>query len=237
MALPKAYRDHMRAALYSPRSNKHSNALAEAIALDLLAASSKMQTAAEDGSLVYDLNFDLVSSSEWNVDLVLGRPPARTLPAGTIVAKAKPSTVEIAVEIKGVMTQHGKNIKNRKRDLESHHQHVHSYNSKTIAGGVLVINAAPTFFSPLRAGQITDHKNIIPTLLHCMIEAQAITVRSGADGPGLDAKAVIMVNNDNQNLASVDYYTKKPAPQVGNPMHYDSFIQRMAAEWESRFGR
>lgn len=55
----------------------------------------------------------------------------------------------MAFEFKTVMTEHRKAIKNRKRDLEAHHEYVHNYNAQTIAGGVMVINASPTFRSPL----------------------------------------------------------------------------------------
>jgi len=40
-------------------------------------------------------------------------------PAG--IAEAPPSTIHIAIEIKGVMTEHHKAVKNRKRDFEAHH--------------------------------------------------------------------------------------------------------------------
>lgn len=239
MALPKPFLAHMRAAPYSPRSDKHSNALAEAIVLDLLNSCPSMSAEASTGDLVYDLNFDLVyATATWNVDLVLGRPPHGSLPpTGVPIRRTAPASVQIAVEIKGVMTEHRKNIKNRKRDLESHHQHVHNYNAQTIAAGVLVLNAASTFRSPLRPpGVITQHKNLPAMLQHCANEVQAVTVRAGSHGAGLDAKTLLVIDNDNQNLPATSYYTTPPAPKVGNPMHYDTFIQRICSEWTGRFG-
>jgi hypothetical protein len=55
-------------------------------------------------------------------------------------------------------------------------------------------------------------------------------------GYGLDAKAVILGNMDNIDRPRTKYETKPPAPNVGDPMHYDSFIERVCAEYRSRFG-
>jgi hypothetical protein len=65
------------------------------------------------------------------------------------MVRATPSTVRIAVEAKAVMTEHRKAIKNRKRDLEAHHAHVHDYDASAIAAGLVAINASATFQSPL----------------------------------------------------------------------------------------
>ncbi len=134
------------------------------------------------------------------------------------------------------MTEHRKNVKNRKRDLESHHQHVHNYDETTIAGGVLVLNGSRTFWSPLRGAQITTHRDVRRLLAHCVAEAQAISTRSGPLGAGLDAKAVIVLDHDNQNLQRIAFYTAPPAPQIGSPMHYEAFIQNVCSRWRLRFG-
>lgn len=152
MALPQAFLGHLRSEGYNPRSNKHSNSLANAIVGDLIANCPEMAEPGAAGRLVYSLNFNLTyRTSTWNVDLVLGTPPAGTSPPNDGHIRAtSPSTVQIAVEIKSVMTEHRKAVKNRKRDLEAHHEHIHNYSDTAIAGGVMVINASPTFKSPLR---------------------------------------------------------------------------------------
>lgn len=238
MPNPAAFLLHTRSAYYDPRSDKHSNALAEAIVIDLLKACPKLAVEAASGAVVYDLNFDLVYGiATWNVDLVLGQPPALTPPpAGAPIGKTPPSTVQIAVEIKGVMTYHRNNVKNRKRDLESHHQHVHAYNPQTIAGGVMVINASPQFRTSTRTSVIKQTKNMPAVIQHCINEAAAISVRGGPTGSGLDAKSLIVIDFDNVNLQSASYMISKPAPRVGDPLHYDSFIQRLCSEWRTRFG-
>ena len=153
VAVPRAFIEHLRAEGYNPRSNKHSNALGEAIVADLIRHCPKIAERAASGHLVYSLNFDLIhGQSQWNVDLVLGAPPPGTpSPANSLIRQSDPATVHAAVELKSVMTEHRKAVKNRKRDFEAHHDHVHRYSSGAIAGGVMVVNAAPTFKSPLRA--------------------------------------------------------------------------------------
>ncbi len=238
MSPPQALLDHLRSEGYHPRSPKHSDALGEAIVADLLVTCPSIAERAARGELVYWLNFDLhYGTAQWNVDLVLGTPPAgAVVPRGKPILRTRPSSVQIALEFKAVMTEHRKAIKNRKRDMEAHHEHVHNYDQQAIAGGVLIINASETFRSPLRGGTITTHPKIADKVQHCMNEVRAISVRGGPSGFGLDAKTAILVSMDNVNLAGTSYFTTPPAPQVGDPLHYDSFIQRICSEYRHRFG-
>lgn len=236
---PPAFVRHLRELGYHPRSDKHSNALAHAIVADLLTGCPAMAAMAAEGRLVYDINFTIrAGTADWNVDLVLGAPPPGTPPPdeGALVRRTAPSTVQIAIEIKSVMTEHRKAIRNRKRDLEAHHDHVHRYNPRTIAGGVLVLNCAETFRSPLRQG-VTVHRNVPRLLEHCMHHARSISVRSGLQGQGLDAKCVLVVDMDNQDLDAARYLTRPPAPTVGDPLHYDAFLQALCALRTQRFAR
>jgi hypothetical protein len=239
MPLPNSFLAHLRGAPYHPRSDKHSNALAEAIVIDLLAVCPAMAARAASGGLVWDTNFDLTyGTATWNTDLAIGDPPVGAPPPEDgPIGKTAPSSVHIAIEIKGVMTEHRKAVKNRKRDLESHHQHVHHYNNNAIAGGMLVLNIADQFRSPLRReDDVTEHRSPKKLVEHCMNEARAISVRGGPTGHGLDAKCVLVVNDDNMDFASTTYYEGVPAPQIGDPMHWDAFVQRLCAEWTQRFG-
>jgi hypothetical protein len=239
MTPPKLFLSHLQTLGYHPRSNKHSNALGEAIVADLLTACPPIARRSAAGELVYSLNFDLhYGTAHWNVDLVIGPPPsqAATQFSSVPIVCAPPSTVQIAIEFKTVMTEHRKAIKNRKRDMEAHHEHVHNYNGQTIAAGVMVINASPTFRSALRAaGQITTHSQIGDKVQHCMNEVRAISIRGGPTGHGLDAMTAIIVDMDNVNLSNTSYVTKMPAPQVGDPLNYDAFIQRLCSEYRARF--
>ncbi len=240
MANPAAFVDHLRAEGYHPRSDKHSNALARAIVRDLVTHCRSMRDAAARGELVFQLNVTLhAGTSEWKSDLVLG-PPAlgQAVPpsAGASIVQARPSRIDIAVELKSVMTEHRKAVKNRKRDLEAHHEHVHHYNRESIAGGVLVINAASTFLSPLRTTP-TTHREPEELVRHCIAELRAVALRGGSRTDGLDAKCAIVVSMDNVHPETVRFVTRGPAPPVGDPLHYDAFIHTICDQYTRQFAQ
>ena len=244
MALPQSFLQHLRQKGYHPRSNKHSDALGEAIVRDLVSTCDPIADRAATGELVYQLNFDVTyGTSTANVDVVLGQPPPGSPPPegdlidpAPAIRRSDPSSVHMAIELKAVMTEHRKAIKNRKRDLEAHHEQIHNYDSRAIAGGVMLFNIAERFDSPTRRDDdITTPKNPVAKVEHCMSELRNVSMRGGPSGFGLDAKAGIVVNMDNINLAATAYHEQPPAPQVGNPMHYDAFIQRLCSEYVARF--
>lgn len=235
MPLPASFLEHLRSEGYHPRSNKHSNALARAIVADLIDTCEPMRAKAEVGRLVSAINVKLhFGTAVWNIDLAMG-PPAGSVTVPPVgIAYAPPSTMQIAIEIKGVMTEHRKAVKNRKRDFEAHHQHVHNYSNAAIAGVVMVINAAPRFQSPL-VSHVTVHGNPNAIVRHCMNEMRAVTSRGGLEGRGIDAGCAMVVSHDNMDNASTHYVTLPPAPQIGDPLHYDAFIQKVCSEYARRF--
>ncbi len=189
---------------------------------------------AEKGRLVYSINVKLhFGTAVWNIDLAMGPPagPVTVPPDGIAFA---PPSIQVAIEIKGVMTEHHKAVKNRKRDFEAHHQHVHNYSNAAIAGVVMVMNAAPRFQSPL-ISHVTVHKNPMALVAHCMNEMRAVTSRGGVEGRGIDAGSAIVVSHDNIDNASTHYVAAPPAPQIGDPLHYDAFIQKICSEYTRRF--
>lgn len=234
---PDSFIAHLCASGYHPRSDKHSNVLAQGIVDDLVKHCPTIRERAAAGELVYDLNFTLrAGTADWNVDLVLGAPQLGTQPppTGTRIHRQAPSNVQIAIELKAVMTEHRKAVKNRKRDLEAHHEHVHNYNNNAIAGGLLIVNAAPTFKSPLRP-ELTVHKNPAKLVAHCVSEFRSVAVRGGQTGYGLEAKCALVVSVDNVNLAGACYDTTAPAVPIGDPLHYDSFIRTICELYTRRF--
>lgn len=189
------------------------------------------------GELVYDLNFDLLAgTAEWNVDLVIGAPSlsAQPKPKADQMRRDRPARVHIAIELKSVMTEHRKAVKNRKRDLEAHHEHVHNYSNDTIAGGVFVLNASPTFRSPLRS-EVSKHGSVEKLVEHCVKELRAVSRKGGPSGYGLDASCALVVVLDNVNAGRAEYLTRPPAPQAGDPLHYDSFIRSICDQYGRRF--
>lgn len=235
---PASFLEHLQSRGYHPRSDKHSNALAEAIAADLHHFCPAIQRDAAAGKLVYDLNFTLFAgAAEWNVDLVFGAPaldvkadpePSSGMP------RARPSTIQIAIEIKSVMTEHRKAVKNRKRDLEAHHEHVHNYNASCIAGGVLVVNASSTFKSPLRS-DTSVHRDSESLVRHCISEFRSVSARGGQTGYGLEAKCAIVVDFDNVHLEAAKFAKSPLAPSVGDQIHYDNFVRSICNIYRERF--
>ncbi len=235
---PSEFIEHLRMHGYHPRSDKHSNALAMAIAHDLVGNGPLIGARSAAGELVYALNFTLrAGRADWNVDLVFGPPalgePRRPDPPATI-REALPSAVQIAVELKSVMTEHRKAVKNRKRDLEAHHEHVHNYNGQAIAGGVFVVNCSGTFRSPLRS-EATSHRNVASLVEHCVSELRSVSGRSDVTGYGLDAKCALVVETDNVRLEDARYLTTPPAPVLGDPLHYDCFIRTLCEQYQRRW--
>ncbi|MBI4305639.1 MAG: hypothetical protein HY678_04905 [Chloroflexi bacterium] len=240
MPNPARFIDHLRAFNYHPRSNKHSDALSDCIVADFIGQCPVAANRAAAGKLVYDLNFSIFTgTAAWRIDLVLGSPPAGPIavPTGAKIARMTPATVQIAIEHKAVMTEHHKAIKNRKRDFEAHHTNIRLYNPETISGGVLMLNAAPMFKSPLRAEEITTHKNASDLVRHCLSEFRSIQKRSGVQSQGLDVRAAIIVEVDNLDPAGYRYYSGRDVPGIGDPIHYDSFIQDLCSTYRTRFGR
>lgn len=237
MPLPESFIEFLTADGYHPRSSRHSNFLCEEVVRGLLAASRRMADLAEAGKLVYALNFTLRSgTADWNVDLVLGTPPAglHAPSPGLPIWRTNPARIQVAVENKAVMTEHHKAVKNRKRDFEAHHDHVHRYDDATIAGGLLLVNSASRFRSPLRT-EITEHHEPRALVDHCMTQMRAVSRRTGAGTSGLDASCLIAVDYENTPGSTAAYLTKLPAPQVGDPLHFDSFIAAIVRLYEGRF--
>lgn len=235
---PDDYIAHFRKHGYHPRSDKHSNALGLAIVADLIDRCGLIARHAEAGVLVYKLNHTLkVGTTDWNVDLVLGQPAEAAAIAGGGIAEQVPSTARIAIEFKAVMTEHRKAVKNRKRDLEAHHEHVHNYAATAIACGVLTVNAAERFISPLRReGDVTTHKDPSRLVEHCIAELRSVAERGGSTGYGLEAKCALVVECDNIDHSTTRYSTVGGTPAVGDPLHYDSFIQRICERYRERYG-
>lgn len=235
---PQDYITHFREHGYHPRSDKHSNALGYAIASDLVERCGLIADHAKSGQVVYTLNHTMkVGTTDWNVDLVLGQPAQTVVGPSSGILMQTPSTVRIAIEFKTVMTEHRKAVKNRKRDLEAHHEHVHNYAASAIACGVLTINAAAQFASPLRReGEITTHKSPQSLVEHCISELRSVAERGGSTGYGLEAKCALVVECDNIDRETTMYSSVAGTPSVGDPLHYDSFIQRICERYRERFG-
>lgn len=164
-----------------------------------------------------------------------------------------PVIIQIAVELKSIFTEHAKARLNRLRDFNSFHGYAHQYDPKVVAAAFLVVNSAERFYSPLRRPEdITSHSR--PRLSarqrakKVIDEFRSIHLRNSAiDAPGLEALGVVAIEHDNLAIhpAPADYghlhrptqaSPVPPNPAVGDPLHYQSMIQRICNAYTDRFG-
>jgi hypothetical protein len=235
---PERFIRHLKAEGYHPRSDKLSNALCRYMLDDLLERCPVFARHAAAGEIVFALNHKVhAGATQWNVDLVIG-PPARLdrqgLPLGQILEDV-PATVRIACEIKGVMTEHGKARRNRLRDFDSLHGYVHRSENRAVAAALLVLNVAEKFQSPLR-DEVSEHHGIMDTAQETVTMFKGLPVRSSLERDGLEANGMILVHLDNITWEQARLWTQPPAPQPGDPAHYDSFIRTICNRYQERWG-
>lgn len=248
---PQLLIEHLQNHHYHPRSDAHSNATCEGILLDLLSHCPPVAERARSGELVARINHTVtVNYQRWNIDLALGPPAGAAVPpsGSALITHATPSVIEVAIEAKGVMTEHGKARHNRLRDLQAFHHHAHVYNEKVVAVGVVVVNIAPHFWSPTRASDdVTTHHNIDQLGAETVDLYRNLPLRhTPTDGPGLEAATVIVVKHDNllknKQLPESAPAPKPtvlveapPAPQVGDPLQYATMIRRVCRAYKNRW--
>jgi len=217
----------------------------DAVVGALMAHCPQIATEAKAGELVFQHNHDvLVGHETWNTDLAIGLPASGEVisKAGAVhgMNRATPTTVRIAIEAKSVMTEHRKAVKNRKRDLEAHHAHVHDYDPAAIAGGIVVLNASNRFQSPLRSDKLTTHTKPLELVKHCVSVLSSLTMTSGSSHAGLDVNCVVVVDMPNIRSTTsppfeAEWLIRAPAPTPGHPLYWDAFIQRLCQSYTARF--
>ena len=237
MPAPERYARHLTDKGYHPRSDKHSNALAEYILDDLLEHCKAIAAHASSGQVVWDCNMQIQRGPvNWNIDLVIGDPPPPITPppAGQAIRRSRPSTIRIAIELKGVMTEHGKARRNRLRDFEAFHSHVHGYDPDAVAAGLVVFNIAPEFLSPLREA-VTQHRRVGELVAGGIDMFRGLPIRGATIGDGLEAVGVLVVSFTNLPDAVATLHEVAPAPAVGDPLHYQAFLQRVCQRYIQRW--
>lgn len=246
---------------YHPRSDKQSNAQSRRIVSDLLASCPILSRRARAGEIVAKYtHHQRVGHEDWKIDIAIGtkagRPVAR---ADDAIEVEAPAIIQLAIELKSIWTEHGKARKNRFRDFTAFHSHAHRYDPKTVAGAFLIVNASDLFYSPLnetrkveKGGPITRHGTAKAdgreTTRRAIELFRSIHLRNGEnDVPGLEALAVAVVEHDNFAFLPPELQarfgvgkqsrviTGAPAPQPGDPLHYETFLQRLCGQYRSRF--
>jgi hypothetical protein len=241
---------HLSEHNYHPRSDAHSNAICRGILGDLITHCELIRERARQGRLVANLNhFAVVNHQRWNIDLALGEPPEAAVPlTDAIIAWQPPSTIQIAIEAKGVMTEHGKARHNRLRDLQAFHSHAHAYDQRVVAVGIVVVNISRHFWSPTRGpGVVSEHRNIDRVGAETVALYRNLPIRSDQASAGLDAAAVVVVDHDNMASSAglpddaprsqtTRLIERPPAPPVGDPLNYSAMVRRICSAYRHRWG-
>lgn len=243
---------------YHPRSpTGHSDFLSHEIIKDLLDACPLLAQRAQTGAVVVKLHHSQqVGFAKWDIDIAFGtcagapQPP----PPGERGRFTSPAIIQIGIELKSIMTEHGKARKNRYRDFEAFHGHGHMYSPDTITAAFLAVNSSHCFASQLNEGKqarkpITYHDTTLvdarATAKSAIDLFRAISLRnSPKDGPGLEAIGVIAVEHDNiLSLKNPSPYIHLHQPTivspislpVGDPLHYATMLQRICSLYGQRF--
>jgi hypothetical protein len=228
---------------YHPRSSKHGDALCRLLVADLLITCEALSRAAERDAIVYRTNYtiDPDSPDRWNADLVMGppsQPPEPSAPRIGPIAQGFPSEIWIAIDAKTIMTEHGKARRNRQRDLNSFQDILHRKNARTIVGGLLVVNIAERFQTPLarRVEGVTTHRNIVRLVTEIVTLMGGIP-RAPANGGsgGLEALGVIVVSHSNVPGDPTTLVVTPPAPAAAESLSYSSFLHDLCSAYSARF--
>lgn len=227
---------------YHPRSPKHGSASCLYLLDDLIYESEPFAEAARSGEIVFQEDYTVgEGQSAWNTDLVVGPPkPDEELQLefdGRPIVEAEPSEIWLAIDAKSVMTEHGKARRNRQRDINSFADIMHRHHPGAIAGGVLLINMADRFRSPLRdEGDITEHENIEDLVEGTVGIFRDIDRAEGEIGSNVDGVACVVVEHTNMDDGHESrLVTEEPAPQLGDITHYRDFLKIIIETLEERF--
>lgn len=227
---------------YHPRSDTHGGAQCRYFLDDLLYESSALREAAQAGALVYQEDYEVGEGGlSWNTDLVVG-PPAGSvqgsLEGNRAMEEADPAAIYLAVDAKSIMTEHQKARRNRQRDINSFADIMHHHHERALTAGILLVNIAERFDSPLRnLDDITEHVHIDRIVGEIVDMFGSINRSEGEISANLDGAGVVVVNHTNliEDIGETQLVTKPPAPQEGDPVHYRTFVEQMADWFETRF--
>jgi hypothetical protein len=238
---------------YHPRSSRQSDFQSEIIIHDLVSQCPLIAKRAATGEIVAKLrHHQQVGHADWVIDIAMGTCAGAPIAPTGAITMAPPVIIQIAIELKSIWTEHGKARRNRLRDFNSFHGYAHEYSQQTVAAAFLVVNAAERFWSPLRKeDDITVHgsqRRTARQLAHETVQIfRSIHLRnSSTDVPGMEAVGITVVEHDNLNVhpnaakyASVHKPTAvAPTPPnlpIGDPLHYESMIQRICNAYTQRF--
>lgn len=228
---------------YHPRSPRHGAASCRYFLDDLLFESDPLHDAAASGTVVFQEDYTVGSGGlRWNTDLVLGPPSngVQRLPSEETehgIEQGDPEEIWLAIDAKSVMTEHGKARLNRQRDVNSFADIMHYHHDGAVTGGLLLINAAERFKSPLRdEDDVTLHDDIDRLVGETVGLFREIDRADGRNSSNVDGVGCVTVEHTNVNDDhETRLVTEPPAPQDGDVVHYRTFLDIVLDTLENRF--
>jgi hypothetical protein len=174
--------------------------------------------------------------------LVLSADAVAELAALPALRRVPVGSVHVAVEAKAVMTAHVKALPRLYDELNSSHLAIHGASDFTIAAGLVIVNASPTFVSPaLNKARLGRKKPVVTTHNQPKVSERALAKvreiprRVQQQTEGFDAVGVVMIACPNDG-SPVEVVTNSPAPPAGDIFNYGMLVNRIGALYASRFG-
>jgi hypothetical protein len=230
---------------YHPRSDEHSKRLCALVLDDLQSVCPLLTQHLASGEVVAGINaqVEFPGGKVKTLDLAIGEPAPGGSEALRLIGtdtNARIGRVRFSCEAKQCMTEHSKTKPRIFDELSSSHQIIHHGQPDAIATGLVVVNAASRFASPLRQEALpaelvfSSHRQ--PAVTHDMVHhLRGLTRRTGVGEVGFDAFATIVVDCD--NVGPCTLHAGTPAPQPGDPDDYRTFLRKVAELYTERYSR
>jgi hypothetical protein len=213
--------------VYHPRRTDVSDFIRRKFLSDLLASSRVFAEAASQGRIACDLNVPLARKGgrARKLDLIVGVPehPLGDATGPDVLRKAKVGLPLISLETKLCMTEHRKATSRMIDELFSSIEVVKSVNPACICVGIVVVNVAERFTSPLNlpGPNLHDRPHEIRRLAARIFDRIPI----GTEG-AYDALALSIIDVDNETRFEVGGGIEIPEGRT-----YEAMIRQIAARW------
>lgn len=246
---------------YHSRSDRHSKIACWGILFDLLRNCAVLREHVAGRKIGFGINHemrDFKENRKKNLDLVLCVPnggPAPKKPAtfaelteryGIMLSPEEKSalaelpvlqqtpvgTVQVALQSKACMTAHTSAGRRLFDELDSWQNLVREMQPQTLRAGVVLVNSAATFRSPLRS-RVTRHTQ--PRAALQAVAAMSRMPRCAQPGDdGFDALGVIVLECANDGVSPVRHIATPATADADHAVEYDRMIRELAARLQTR---